>query len=128
LGDVVSACGRGVSGVPCATADWRPIHHRCGALCHMDRADARLPNQRIGRPRPTREAVASDLLLDPTWVTIRLRVDVFAWLNEYQVAAQLLGAMKTAPPARSTALTLIGAPAQRSHYGLGSATTPLSDD
>jgi len=72
--------------------------------------------------------VASDLLLDPTWVTIRLRVDVFAWLNEYQVVAQLLGAMKTAPPARSTALTLISSPAQRSHDGLGSATTPLSDD
>jgi hypothetical protein len=46
---------------------------------------------------------------NPTWVTIRLGVDVFVRLGEHQAAAQLLGAMK----ASTTAGPIYGADANR---------------
>jgi hypothetical protein len=46
---------------------------------------------------------------NPTWVTIRLCVDVFVRLGEHQVAGQLLGAME----ASTTAGPIYGADADR---------------
>jgi predicted ATPase/DNA-binding SARP family transcriptional activator len=46
---------------------------------------------------------------NPTWVAIRLCVDVFVRLNEHQAATQLLGAMKTS----TTAGPIYGADADR---------------
>jgi hypothetical protein len=64
---------------------------------------------------------------NPTWVTIRLCVDVFVRLGEHQVAGQLLGAME----ASTTAGPIYGADADRlasaeARCGLGSVTRPTT--
>ena len=54
---------------------------------------------------------------NPTWLTLRLCIDVFVWLGEHESAAQLLGAMH----ASNTASPAYGADAKR----IASAETTL---